>query len=112
MRAFIRYCHKKGWINEPIHEDFKPIKTPEDTLESFTPEEVMRLLNVIEDSTYTGFRNKVIIYVLLDTLVRISELCAMKRRNVNLEKGEIFLEAMDTKTRKARIVPITEPKTL
>ncbi|MGF6950974.1 integrase/recombinase XerD [Neobacillus sp. B4I6] len=109
MRAFIRYCHKKEWINEPIHEDFKPIKTPEDTLESFTPDEVMRMLDVIDDSTYTGFRNKVIIYVLLDTLVRISELCAMKRRNVNLEKGEIFLEAMDTKTRKARIVPITEP---
>lgn len=54
MRAFIRYCHKKGWINEPIHEDFKPIKTPEDTLESFTPEEVMRLLDVIDDSTYMG----------------------------------------------------------
>ncbi|MFD4820870.1 tyrosine-type recombinase/integrase [Peribacillus butanolivorans] len=92
MRPFIRYCHKKEWINEPIHEDFKPIKTPEDTLESFTPAEVMRMMDVIDDSTYTGFRNKVIIYVLLDTLVRISELCAMKRRNVNLEKGEIFLK--------------------
>lgn len=88
---------------------FKPIKTPEDTLESFTPEVVIRILDVIDDTTYTGFRNKVIIYVLLDTLVRISELCAMKRRNVNLEKGEIILEAMDTKTRKVRIVPITEP---
>jgi len=109
MRAFIRYCHKKGWVKEPIHEEFKPIKTPEDTLKSFTPEEVKRMLDMIDDSTYTGFRNKVIIFVLLDTLVRISELCAMKRRNVNLEKGEIFLEAMDTKTRKARIVPITEP---
>lgn len=109
MRAFIRYCYKKGWINEPIHKDFKPMKTPGDTLESFTPEEVMRILDVIDDSIYTGFRNKLIIYVLLDTLVRISELCAMKRRNVNIEKGEIFLEAMDTKTRKARIVPITEP---
>lgn len=109
MRAFIRYCHKKEWINEPIHEDFKPIKTPEDTLESFIPQEVKQILEVIDDSTYTGFRNKVIIYVLLDTLVRISELCAMKRGNVNLEKGEIFLEAMDTKTRKARVVPITEP---
>lgn len=82
MRAFIRYCHKKGWVNEPIHEDFKPIKTPEDTLESFTPDEVKRMLDVIDDSTYTGFRNKVIIFVLLDTLVRISELCAMKRRNI------------------------------
>ncbi|WP_100404238.1 tyrosine-type recombinase/integrase [Bacillus solitudinis] len=109
MRAFIRYCHKKGFIDTPIHEDFKPIKTPSDTLESFTPDEVKKILSVIDDSMYTGFRNKVIIYVLLDTLVRISELCAMKRSNVNLEKGEIYLEAMGTKTRKARIVPITKP---
>ncbi|PFP30164.1 hypothetical protein COJ96_07030 [Bacillus sp. AFS073361] len=69
----------------------------------------MRMMDVIDDSTYTGFRNKVIIYVLLDSLVRISELCAMKRENVNIDTGEIFLEAMDTKTRKARIVPITDP---
>ena len=57
---------------------------------------------------YTGFRDKVISYVLLDTLVIISELCAIKRSNVNLEKGEIYLEAMGTKTRKARIVPVSE----
>lgn len=109
MRAFIRYCYKKGFIGTPIHEDFKPIKTPQDTLESFTPEEVKKILTVIDDSMYTGFRNKVIIYVLLDTLVRISELCVIKCINVNLEKGEISLEAMGTKTRKARIVPITKP---
>jgi integrase/recombinase XerD len=57
---------------------------------------------------YTGFRDKVISYVLLDTLVIISELCAIKRSNVNLEKGEIYLEVMGTKTRKARIVPVSE----
>ncbi|MFS0637892.1 phage integrase SAM-like domain-containing protein [Mesobacillus foraminis] len=94
MRAFIRYCYKKGFIHTPIHEDFKPIKTPKDTLESFTPVEVKKILSVIDDSLYTGFRNKVIIYVLLDTLVRISELCAMKRSNVNLEKGEMTGFAM------------------
>jgi integrase/recombinase XerD len=57
---------------------------------------------------YTGFRDKVIIYVLLDTLVIISELCAIKLSNVNLEKSELYIEAMGTKTRKTRIVPISE----
>jgi integrase/recombinase XerD len=37
MRAFIRFCNTEGFIDSPIHEKFKPVKTPEDTLESFTP---------------------------------------------------------------------------
>jgi integrase/recombinase XerD len=74
IRAFIRYCHLEGWVTEPIHERFKPIKTKEDTLSSFTPEEINKLIHVIDDSTYKGFRDIVIVYVLLDTLVRCGEL--------------------------------------
>ncbi|MEH7085281.1 tyrosine-type recombinase/integrase [Neobacillus drentensis] len=107
MRAFIRYCFKKGFINEPIHEDFKPIKAPEDTLESFTPDKIRSLLSVIDENLYTGFRDKVIVFVLLDTLVRISELVAMQRSNVDFKTGVIKNEAMGTKTRKAREVPIS-----
>lgn len=36
MRAFLRHCYMEGWVEEPIHERFKPVKTQEDTLEAFT----------------------------------------------------------------------------
>ncbi|WP_218971284.1 hypothetical protein [Neobacillus drentensis] len=36
MRALNRYFYTKGYLNTPIHENFKPVKAPEDTLESFT----------------------------------------------------------------------------
>ncbi|ETI67255.1 tyrosine-type recombinase/integrase [Neobacillus vireti] len=107
MRAFIRFCYTEGYIGTPIHENFKPVKAPEDTLESFTPMEIKKLLTVIDETMYTGFRDKVIVFVLLDTMVRISELVAMKRCNVDLKNGVIKLEAMGTKTRKAREVPIS-----
>lgn len=107
MRAFIRFCYTEGFIDTPIHENFKPVKVPEDTLESFTPAEIKKLLAVIDDEMYTGFRDKVIVFVLLDTMVRISELVAMKRGNVDLKNGVIKLEAMGTKTRKTREVPIS-----
>jgi integrase/recombinase XerD len=29
MRAFLRHCYLEGWIEEPIHERFKPVKTQE-----------------------------------------------------------------------------------
>ncbi|WP_244933533.1 tyrosine-type recombinase/integrase [Neobacillus mesonae] len=107
MRAFIRFCYTEGYIGTPIHENFKPVKAPEDTLESFTPAEIKKLLTVIDETMYTGFRDKVVVFVLLDTMVRISELVAMKRCNVDLKNGVIKLEAMGTKTRKAREVPIS-----
>jgi integrase/recombinase XerD len=40
-------------------------------------------------------------------MVRISELLAMKRSNVDFKAGIIKLEAMNTKTRKAREIPIS-----
>ncbi|KON88876.1 integrase [Sporosarcina globispora] len=107
MRAFIRFCYTEGYIDSPIHENFKPVKTPEDTLESLTPAEIKKLLAVIDDELYTGFRDKIVIYVLLDTMVRISELVAIKRENVDLKAGFITLDAGDTKTRKTRIVPLS-----
>lgn len=107
IRAFLRYCYQEGWIEEAIHERFKPIKTQEDTLESFTPEEIKRLLQAVDDDTYRGFRDKVMIYVLLDTMVRCSELINIKRDLVDIKEGFIQLESHETKTKRARIVPLS-----
>lgn len=107
MRAFIRYCFKEGWIDYPIHEKFKPIKVEEDTIEALTPAELKVLFSVVDTSTYAGFRDLVMLHCLLDTMVRISELLAMKRENVDLKSGLIKLEASDTKTKKYRFVPLS-----
>ncbi|AGK53168.1 tyrosine-type recombinase/integrase [Bacillus sp. 1NLA3E] len=111
IRAFLRFCYLNGYIDEPIHQHFKPVKTKEDTLESFTPEEVKKLLAVVDENSYKGFRDKVIIYMLLDTLVRCSELVNIKRNNVDLKAGFISLESANTKTRKGRTVPISTKTT-
>ncbi len=108
MRAFLRYCYEeKAWINEPIHKRFKPIKAPLDVVESLTPEEFRRLIGAIDDTSYTGFRTKVITFVLLDTMVRVCELVDIKRKNIDFKTLSIRLEAADTKTRVGRIVPIS-----
>jgi integrase/recombinase XerD len=107
IRAFIRFCFVEGYIDIPIHEHFKPVKTPQDNLESFSIDEIKKLLSVIDEDLYTGYRDKLIILILLDTMVRISELVAIKRHNVDLKTGFIQLEAEETKTRSFRIVPIS-----
>jgi integrase/recombinase XerD len=103
MRSFLRYIYEdKQWIQEPVHKRFKPIKAPIDNVEAFTPEEFKRLIGAIDDSSYTGFRTKVILFVLIDTMVRVSELFDIKRKNVDFKNLTIQLEAADTKVRVAR----------
>lgn len=107
MRAFIRFAFVEGFIDTPVHEKIKTLKTEEDTIESFTTSEVKALLDKVDTSTFAGFRDFVMVCLLLDTMVRISELVAIKRSNVNLKDGTIKLDAHQTKTRRARTVPIS-----
>lgn len=107
IRAFLRYCYLESYIEYPVHERFKPLKTKEDTLESLTPQEIKKLLNIVDESTYTGFRDKVIIYLLLDTMVRCTELVNVRKENVDLIEGTIKLESEGTKTKKNRTVPLS-----
>ena len=108
LRAFLRFCYKEGYIQKPIHEDLKILKTPQDLIESFTAEEIRQLLSVIDKESYTGFRDALIIQFLLDTMVRVSELVAIRRENVHFDDGFVKLEATETKTRRARHVPISD----
>ena len=107
LRAFLRFSYKEGYIQQPIHEDLKILRTPQDLIESFTAEEIRKLLSVINKESYTGFRDALIIQFLLDTMVRVSELVAIRRENVHLDDGFVKLEAAETKTRRARPVPIS-----
>ncbi|KAA9012405.1 tyrosine-type recombinase/integrase [Niallia endozanthoxylica] len=107
LRAFLRFCYKEGYIQNPIHEDLKILKTPQDLIESFTVEEIRKLLSVIDKESYAGFRDALIIQFLLDTMVRVSEMVAIRRENVHLDDGFIKLEATETKTRRARLVPLS-----
>lgn len=107
MRAFLRYCFMENLIDDPIHERFKPVKVAEEQIETLSVSEIKTLLNSFDESTFAGFRDKVMFMVLLDTMVRISELIAMKRSNVDFKAGTINLKAVNTKTRKAREVPLS-----
>jgi integrase/recombinase XerD len=112
LKTLLRFAYKKGYIQTPVFEDIKLLKTPQDTIESLTPLEIKKIFSQLDDRYYSGFRDKCLLYTLLDTMVRISELLAIKRENVNLKEGLIKLEAHETKTKRARTVPISNKTTL
>lgn len=108
LKAFFRFAFKEGYIERPIHEQMTLVKVPKDNIQAFTVEEVRTLISVVNETTVTGYRDRTMMYFMLDTMVRIRELLAIRRENVDLKNGIVTLKAMDTKTKKMRQVPISD----
>jgi len=106
LKAFFGYAHRYlGW--DHIAQDISFPKIDK-TLPSYLPEdEVEKLLNVADrDRNAIGVRNKVMLYVLYVTGMRISELTHLKLSDIHFDTGFI---AVHGKGGKGRMVPLPEP---
>lgn len=107
LHTFLKFCYEEGYIVEPIHHKIKTVRAPIDNVIALEPDEIKLLLSVIDEDWYTGFRDKIIILTMLDTMARISELLAVKRTEVDLKQGSIYLQGETVKTRQGRTVPLS-----
>ncbi|PLT32553.1 integrase [Bacillus sp. V5-8f] len=107
LHSFLKYCYEEGFIVDQLHKKIKTVKAPIDNVESLTPMELKQIFSVIDEDWYTGFRDKVLLLVMLDSMARIGELVKATRNNVDLKHGAIYLGADTVKTRQGRTVPLS-----
>lgn len=88
--------------NNPIHK-IRPPKVPEAPVEPITIEQVKLLLDTCDNSTQ-GLRDRALILFLLDTGVRVAELCALNSDDVDMYLGRALIR--ETKTGQPRFVYI------
>jgi integrase/recombinase XerD len=107
IRIFYNWAEqeKLSYINPAAHVEYQ--KENEESFDVFTDEEVKALLDAPNKRIYTGFRDYVMMLVLVDTGVRVGELTTLKRCDVDLLYRQIILPAEITKARRARVVPIS-----
>jgi len=104
LRAFLKFCTKQDWETlEP--EKIELSKIPDRIVEHLTREELEDLFNAIDISKINGLRNRAILEFLYSTGLRISELVALNRDQVNLDRGEFQVRG---KGQKVRIVFLSE----
>lgn len=104
LRTFFNWLEREELI---IDNPFKHLKTPKSNnkiIQALTPAEVERLFKVCSGKLALDFRNKTILYVLLDTGLRISELTNLTTDDINLDDGSILIK--HGKGGKQRIVRI------
>lgn len=78
FRCFFQYCKREGYIAENPMDKVSKQKEPVILIETFTDEEVQRMIKVFTGSKFLDIRNALIMIMLFDSGLRNSELCDLK----------------------------------
>ena len=100
LRSFLKYLAKRD-VKSLAAEKIELPKTPARTVEFLDIEDVERLIKATDDeeSKLTRLRDRAILETLFSTGLRISELVALKRDNLNLKRGEFAVRGKGDKMR-------------
>lgn len=86
----------------------KSLKSDEqDAVKGFTDEEIKTILTALDDRQYAEWRDKVLILLLLDTGIRITEATTLTFKQIDFKGGSITILPSVAKNRKGREVPVS-----
>ena len=103
LRIFFSWLVSEGIIEANPFERVKIPRPPRKVIPAFSDSQIQQLLNAIDTRTAEGYRDYTIILTLLDTGLRVSELCGLELDNLWLEDG--MLKVLG-KGNKERLIPI------
>lgn len=95
-------------FNDIINDDlfnFKPLKEEKNTFIALSNKELHDILDYI-NSDVLKLKNKLMLFILIDTGIRVNELLNIKIENINFYNNTIYL--INTKSHKPRFVPFSE----
>lgn len=103
IKAFLNWCFKEKYLDEAI--EIKMIKAQDTVKETYTEDELRKLLQQPTDDSYCSWRSWAIINWILATGNRERTVCNIKMCDLNLSEKEIVLQ--QTKNKKAQIIPMS-----
>jgi integrase/recombinase XerD len=102
-RAFFRYLHREGYLEANPMDSIRAPRTPKRQVLPFNEEQARALLTAPNRKTVAGLRDSVMVLMLLDTGIRVSELLGIRMQDVDWERGMI---AVMGKGSRERSVPL------
>ncbi|OMF21861.1 tyrosine-type recombinase/integrase [Paenibacillus sp. FSL H8-0259] len=108
IKNMFKFLNEEGYIPTNPLANIKKVSEPEKEIQILSIEQMKKLLSVIDRSTYAGFRDYVLITVLIDSSARIGEVVILDEPDVDFKRGLLFFSENTVKTRRARRVPITK----
>ncbi|TNO91082.1 tyrosine-type recombinase/integrase [Bacillus cereus] len=106
LRVMFRFFVDEVLIEGNPMKQVKDVNEPQEEIVVLTVDELRRLLNTPNKRNYSDFRDYVIMNLLLDTFLLISEALSLTSNDIDFSTKVITVRASVAKSRKARIVPI------
>jgi len=103
IRGFLAWCYREEYITENIPEKLKLPKATRKAVDVLTDTEVSRLLDCINPRNFTGLRDMVVILLMLDSGMRLSEVLRLEHGKIHLEAGYLIAHG---KGNKERYIPL------
>ncbi|WP_255288660.1 tyrosine-type recombinase/integrase [Bacillus cereus] len=108
MRAFYNFLIEEDYMQTNPFTKIKSLKEAQDTIEALSIDQLKTLLKQPNQRTYAGFRDYVLMMLLADTGMRISEALNLQQEDIDFKTNIIELEVTNTKNHKTRYVPISQ----
>jgi len=103
LKAFSSWLFREGYMSENLLDGFKLPKVPVNLVEPLANDEVDRLLCFHNPLTTIGCRDTAILILMLDTGIRLSELCGLRMGDTHID--ECYLKVLG-KGNKERLLPL------
>jgi site-specific recombinase XerD len=104
VRCFFNWARRMNYIHDHPFEGLRNVKLGQKIVQPFTTDQVTRLLEGRFPTPYLEARNKAIIWLLLDTGIRLNELCSLKLEDLDITTQR--LRVLQGKGNKQRVVRV------
>jgi integrase/recombinase XerD len=108
LKSLFKFLAEEGMLPHNPLQRIPKVVQPETEIHAFTNEQVDALLEQPDKSTYFGFRDYVIMTLMLDTGIRINEVLSLAKKDVDLVQRQLTIVGAKSKNRRSRIVPFSK----
>lgn len=82
FKVFFRYAHEEGYTETLLTAKISNVKKSKVIIRTFSEQELKRMSNYYQGHDYLTIRNKVIMLLLIDTGIRLSELTGLTEEQI------------------------------
>ena len=101
VKVLCSYAYEEGYTPELITKKVKNVKEPKVLIHTFSDDEIVRMVQYYDGKDYLSVRNRLMLMMLFDTGMRISEILNMKPTQIRQGYFVVY-----GKGRKERVVPL------
>jgi len=103
INRFFNWLVVEGILEQSPIARMRPPRVPRQVIQPFSQDDIRRMLVVLGDNSFLGYRNRAIILAFLDTGLRLSELANIKLNDVDFDNGIIKVLGKGRKERFVRV---------